>query len=213
MKFACPNCAKKYNLADDKLAARENVRLKCRQCGEGITVKEAGNVVIAALGTDAAMGVMSEAPPPLPTPPPSASMADTLERESSASAPKPEPSAAPPPVEAGPGLTPPLPPLTPNGAPPPPPVGSAPPPPVDATLAGDSEQSASAEEARDARPVESGLGGGSQGMETAGGPALPAMGGQAAALMDKFHGLEEQQRLWLTLAVGVVIGFLCGLLF
>ncbi len=41
MKFHCPACNAKYRISDDKLAARPNARLRCKQCSELFGVREA----------------------------------------------------------------------------------------------------------------------------------------------------------------------------
>src|SRR3954451_5662490 len=55
MKFLCPSCKAKYQIADEKVAGR-SVRMKCRKCGYVIQVSS-----VAGLG-DALPG--SEPPPP-----------------------------------------------------------------------------------------------------------------------------------------------------
>ena len=40
MKFLCPSCKAKYQIADEKVAGR-SVRMKCRKCGFMIQVSSA----------------------------------------------------------------------------------------------------------------------------------------------------------------------------
>jgi len=40
MKFLCPSCKAKYQIADEKVAGR-SVRMKCRKCGYVIHVSKA----------------------------------------------------------------------------------------------------------------------------------------------------------------------------
>lgn len=73
MRFACRNCAKAYNLADGKIAGKQNVKLKCRVCGAIVEIKRQGTVVAQLLPTDGLRERLSEAPPPyLASQPPSA---------------------------------------------------------------------------------------------------------------------------------------------
>src|SRR5262245_61991799 len=51
MKFLCPSCKAKYQIADEKVAGR-SVRMKCRKCGHVIQVTSADAVA------------SSSAPPP-----------------------------------------------------------------------------------------------------------------------------------------------------
>ncbi|MBN1611219.1 MAG: zinc-ribbon domain-containing protein [Polyangiaceae bacterium] len=71
MKFACEQCGRKYVLADEKIAAKEDVRLKCRQCGEVVVVKQAGEIVASSLATPVPrLPVPEGAVPPPAMPPP-----------------------------------------------------------------------------------------------------------------------------------------------
>jgi DNA-directed RNA polymerase subunit RPC12/RpoP len=70
MKFACEQCGRKYVLADEKIAAKEDVRLKCRQCGEVIIVKQAGEIVARSLGTPVPRLPLAEGAVPPPAMPP-----------------------------------------------------------------------------------------------------------------------------------------------
>jgi hypothetical protein len=73
MRFACQSCGKAYNLPEEKIADKSNVKLKCRVCGAIVEVKRQGDVVAHILGDvafgDSAFGDMdkhgrvSEAPP------------------------------------------------------------------------------------------------------------------------------------------------------
>jgi hypothetical protein len=64
MRFACQSCGKAYNLPDEKIADKSNVKLKCRVCGAIVEVKKQGEVVAQILGDgDSKRGRVSEAPP------------------------------------------------------------------------------------------------------------------------------------------------------
>jgi hypothetical protein len=67
MRFACQSCGKAYNLPEEKIADKSNVKLKCRVCGAIVEVKKQGEVVAAILGEggDNRRGRVSEAPAPL----------------------------------------------------------------------------------------------------------------------------------------------------
>ena len=66
MRFACQSCGKAYNLPEEKIADKSNVKLKCRVCGAIVEVKRQGDVVAQILGdTDAKRSRVSEAPAPL----------------------------------------------------------------------------------------------------------------------------------------------------
>src|SRR6266404_3722833 len=89
MKFLCPSCKAKYQIADDKVAGR-TVRMKCRKCGNMIEVEasvtetsvaskmptEDGPKAGASTGVSASQGAVQAAasgtPPPRPAglPPP-----------------------------------------------------------------------------------------------------------------------------------------------
>lgn len=58
MKFLCPSCKAKYQIADEKVIGRE-VKMKCRQCGHLIEINAS---VIASTG-------LSTRPPPAVSPP------------------------------------------------------------------------------------------------------------------------------------------------
>lgn len=67
MRFACQSCGKAYNLPEERIAEKTNVKLKCRVCGAIVEVKKHGEVVAQML-TDVdgrRGGRVSEAPPPL----------------------------------------------------------------------------------------------------------------------------------------------------
>jgi DNA-directed RNA polymerase subunit RPC12/RpoP len=70
MKFACEQCGRKYVLADEKIAAKQDVRLKCRQCGEVILVKQAGEIVARSLATPVPRLPLPEGAVPPPAMPP-----------------------------------------------------------------------------------------------------------------------------------------------
>ena len=38
MKFLCPNCKAKYQIADEKVSGR-TLRMDCRRCGQNITIR------------------------------------------------------------------------------------------------------------------------------------------------------------------------------
>jgi hypothetical protein len=64
MRFACQSCGKAYNLPDEKIADKSNVKLKCRVCGAIVEVKKHGEVVAQILADgDNKRGRVSEAPP------------------------------------------------------------------------------------------------------------------------------------------------------
>jgi hypothetical protein len=66
MRFACQSCGKAYNLPEDKIADKSNVKLKCRVCGAIVEVKRHGDVVAQLLeDVDAKRVRVSEAPAPL----------------------------------------------------------------------------------------------------------------------------------------------------
>lgn len=66
MRFACQSCGKAYNLPEEKIADKSNVKLKCRVCGAIVEVKKQGEVVAVILSEgDHKRGRVSEAPTPL----------------------------------------------------------------------------------------------------------------------------------------------------
>jgi hypothetical protein len=66
MRFACQSCGKAYNLPEEKIADKGNVKLKCRVCGAIVEVKRQGEVVAQILvEADIKRGRVSEAPAPL----------------------------------------------------------------------------------------------------------------------------------------------------
>jgi zinc ribbon protein len=67
MRFACQSCGKAYNLPEEKIADKSNVKLKCRVCGAIVEVKRQGEVVAQMLveGDGGTRGRVSEAPPSL----------------------------------------------------------------------------------------------------------------------------------------------------
>jgi hypothetical protein len=66
MRFACQSCGKAYNLPEEKIVDKSNVKLKCRVCGAIVEVKRQGEVVAQMLGdVDGKRGRVSEAPAPL----------------------------------------------------------------------------------------------------------------------------------------------------
>jgi hypothetical protein len=65
MRFACQSCGKAYNLPEEKIADKSNVKLKCRVCGAIVEVKKQGEVVAAMLGEGDNKRRLSEAPAPL----------------------------------------------------------------------------------------------------------------------------------------------------
>jgi hypothetical protein len=66
MRFACQSCGKAYNLPDEKIADKSNVKLKCRVCGAIVEVKRQGEVVAQVLAEiEGKRGRVSEAPAPL----------------------------------------------------------------------------------------------------------------------------------------------------
>src|SRR5688572_19515306 len=66
MRFACQSCGKAYNLPEEKIADKSNVKLKCRVCGAIVEVKRQGEVVAQILAdVDVKRGRVSEAPAPL----------------------------------------------------------------------------------------------------------------------------------------------------
>jgi hypothetical protein len=67
MRFACQSCGKAYNLPEERIAEKSNVKLKCRVCGAIVEVKRQGEVVAQILneGEGKRVGRVSEAPTPL----------------------------------------------------------------------------------------------------------------------------------------------------
>jgi hypothetical protein len=66
MRFACQSCGKAYNLPEEKIADKSNVKLKCRVCGAIVEVKKQGEVVAQLLAdADNMRARTSEAPAPL----------------------------------------------------------------------------------------------------------------------------------------------------
>lgn len=95
MKFLCPSCKAKYQIADEKVAGR-SVRMKCRKCGFMIQVSSA---LATPSGGDSdppeAEENLSLAPPPAAEPPKSAP------KSAPKPAPRPAPSPAAPPASTG----------------------------------------------------------------------------------------------------------------
>jgi hypothetical protein len=67
MRFACQSCGKAYNLPEERIADKSNVKLKCRVCGAIVEVKKQGELVAQVLDTEESkhMARVSEAPAPL----------------------------------------------------------------------------------------------------------------------------------------------------
>ena len=67
MRFACQSCGKAYNLPEERIADKSNVKLKCRVCGAIVEVKKQGELVAQVLDeTDFKHETrVSEAPTPL----------------------------------------------------------------------------------------------------------------------------------------------------
>jgi hypothetical protein len=67
MRFACQSCGKAYNLPEERIAEKSNVKLKCRVCGAIVEVKRQGELVAHVLDEteDKRMARVSEAPAPL----------------------------------------------------------------------------------------------------------------------------------------------------
>jgi hypothetical protein len=66
MRFACQSCGKAYNLPEEKIADKSNVKLKCRVCGAIVEVKRQGELVAQVLAeVEGKRGRVSEAPAPL----------------------------------------------------------------------------------------------------------------------------------------------------
>ena len=67
MRFACQSCGKAYNLPEERIAEKSNVKLKCRVCGAIVEVKKQGELVAHVLdeGDAKRMARVSEAPAPL----------------------------------------------------------------------------------------------------------------------------------------------------
>src|ERR1700712_4480893 len=89
MKFLCPSCKAKYQIADEKVAGR-SVRMKCRKCGHVIQVSSVAGVGDALLGSEppSAIDAASDA---------GAAQATDAPPAAAVSAPKSEPKAAPKP--------------------------------------------------------------------------------------------------------------------
>ena len=74
MKFLCPSCKAKYQIADEKVIGR-SVKMKCRQCGHVIEIQE--SVVGATAGvSQPPIALASLTPPPATTSHASEDMAD-----------------------------------------------------------------------------------------------------------------------------------------
>jgi len=66
MRFACQSCGKAYNLPEERIAEKSNVKLKCRVCGAIVEVKKQGEIVARILDDGKnEPGRVSEAPTPL----------------------------------------------------------------------------------------------------------------------------------------------------
>jgi hypothetical protein len=67
MRFACQSCGKAYNLPEERIAEKSNVKLKCRVCGAIVEVKKQGELVAQLLDETEAKYTarVSEAPAPL----------------------------------------------------------------------------------------------------------------------------------------------------
>jgi hypothetical protein len=67
MRFACQSCGKAYNLPEERIADKSNVKLKCRVCGAIVEVKKLGELVAQVLDETEFKHEMrvSEAPAPL----------------------------------------------------------------------------------------------------------------------------------------------------
>ncbi|MCA9599759.1 MAG: zinc-ribbon domain-containing protein, partial [Myxococcales bacterium] len=65
MKFLCPSCKAKYQIADDKVAGR-SVRMKCRKCGHMISLSK----VVTEGSVSRKLDGLGSRPPPASTPPP-----------------------------------------------------------------------------------------------------------------------------------------------
>ncbi|MCC6213864.1 MAG: zinc-ribbon domain-containing protein [Polyangiaceae bacterium] len=114
MKFICPSCKAKYQIADEKVSGR-SVRMKCRKCGFDIQISKP-----AAATGDAAEGEAASVPPPAAEPAPSPAPAA---RAAQAKSPAPARAAAPPPrapLGSRPGAPPPRAPLGSRPSAPPP---------------------------------------------------------------------------------------------
>lgn len=92
MRFLCPKCKAKYQIADEKLEGRA-VRMKCRKCAHVIEVPTPSSVA-ASLPAPATPSALAPKPPP---PQPKSSLKSTAARFSGSPPPKPAaPRAAPP---------------------------------------------------------------------------------------------------------------------
>jgi predicted Zn finger-like uncharacterized protein len=94
MKFLCPSCKAKYQIADEKVAGR-SVRMKCRKCGHVIQVSSIAGVGDALLGSEPPSAIdavtdVGSALQAAPVPAPAA------KSEPQAAAAKPEPKKPPP---------------------------------------------------------------------------------------------------------------------
>src|SRR5215813_12649933 len=89
MKFLCPSCKAKYQIADEKVAGR-SVRMKCRKCGFMIQVSSAMAAAPSGGGSDPpeADAEGASAPPPAAEPAPA-------QKSATAAAPAPPPRVAP----------------------------------------------------------------------------------------------------------------------
>ncbi|HEY4156632.1 MAG TPA: GYF domain-containing protein [Polyangiaceae bacterium] len=115
MKFLCPSCKAKYQIADEKVAGR-SVKMKCRKCGHLIHVSSVAGVGDALPGSlapppgDSAAGAQVGSAPPVEAAPPPAALPKTAARAAvpKVGAPKPTaskgvlPAPTPPPRTVGP---------------------------------------------------------------------------------------------------------------
>jgi TonB family protein len=99
MKFLCPSCKAKYQIADEKVAGR-SVRMKCRKCGHVIQVSSVAGVGDALLGSEppSAIDAASDASAAQAAAPPAA-----VEAAPAEPAPVELPAVAPAPAAAKPG--------------------------------------------------------------------------------------------------------------
>jgi hypothetical protein len=68
MRFGCQSCGKAYNLPEERIADKSNVKLKCRVCGAIVEVKRQGELVAIVLDeSEDKRSRVSEAPAPLTT--------------------------------------------------------------------------------------------------------------------------------------------------
>lgn len=68
MKFACDRCGKTYVLSDDKVKAKSDFRMTCRQCGQVVIVKEHDEIIAQTANVRLSVPEGGVPPPAMPPP-------------------------------------------------------------------------------------------------------------------------------------------------